>query len=96
MRSSLPVPKPLAEAIAAAHFGRDEEGRPIRPSPQEVRAITASHADAMAEALQGGQRDAFENGISQYAESFGAEAAQRLRSYAQRLARDSGAAIGRR
>lgn len=95
-RSSLPVPRPLPEAIEAGHFGCEEDGRPVRPSRQEVREITVNHAEAMAEALREQQQETFEHGITQYAESFGPEAAERLRSYVHRLARESVAPPWRR
>lgn len=80
----LPAPRPLPEAVDAAHFGRDEEGEPVRPSPQEVREITEAHAETLAGHLADGRRERFEQGVAKYAESFGEEAARRLRSYVER------------
>lgn len=44
--SSLPVPKPLREAVGNGSFGEDEFC-PIRPGPEEVRAITEYHAEKL-------------------------------------------------
>src|SRR5581483_7079026 len=44
----LPVPKPLPEAVAAKRFG-EEDGKPVRPGPNEVRAITEQHAEKLIE-----------------------------------------------
>ena len=90
----LPVPKPLSEAVAAGRFGQDEQGRPIRPCPAEVRAITEQHAeklidllDAIASAPSNGKDallESFQNGIAAYAEDFGKHAAQQLEAYVRR------------
>jgi|SRR5665213_411352 len=48
----LPVPNPLPEAVAAGHFG-EEDGKPINPTPAEVRAITENHAEKIIDLLDG-------------------------------------------
>src|SRR5882724_3277408 len=48
----LPVPKPLPTAIGRGHFGEDENG-PIRPTAQEVRAITENHTERLIGFLDG-------------------------------------------
>lgn len=48
----LPVPKPLPQAIGRGHFGEDENG-PIRPTAQEVRAITENHTERLIGFLDG-------------------------------------------
>jgi hypothetical protein len=48
----LPVPKPLPHAIGRGHFGEDENG-PIRPTAQEVRAITENHTERLIGFLDG-------------------------------------------
>jgi hypothetical protein len=92
----LPVPKPLPEAVAAGRFGQEENGKPVRPGPQEVRAITEQHAekliellDALRSAPQSGRQsliESFQADLIAYAEDFGAEAAQRLEAYVRRQA----------
>jgi hypothetical protein len=49
----LPVPRPLPEAIKAGHFGLDDTGKPITPTPDEVRAITEQHAERIIARLEG-------------------------------------------
>ena len=88
-RNVLPVPRPLNEAVKAGHFGHDEQGDPIRPTRQEVREITECHADTLRQLLLDRKDQPFEEGITQYAESFGNEAAERLRTYAHHLARET-------
>lgn len=51
--ATLPVPTPLAEAIAAGDFGQDEKGKPVHPSAAEVRAITEHHAETLIDLLTG-------------------------------------------
>ncbi|MDB5325109.1 MAG: hypothetical protein JWM57_678, partial [Phycisphaerales bacterium] len=94
--SVLPVPKPLPDAIAAGHFGQDDDGKPNRPQPEEVRAITEAHAEQLVSYLcriddftLGGKQqaaDAFNAGIAKYAEDFGQPAADRLWAYCHRMA----------
>lgn len=50
--SSLPVPQPLAEAVKAGDFGI-EDGKPINPSADEVRAITEQYAEKIIALLDG-------------------------------------------
>jgi len=80
----LPVPRPLPSAVTAGHFGREEDGRPVRPGPNEVRAITEQHADKLIDLL--GSRDEvnFRHGLARYAEDFGQEAADQLEAYTRR------------
>lgn len=99
----LPVPRPLPSAVAAARFGRDENGKPIRPGAQEVRAITQQHAeklvgllDTMASSPASSKESVhsqFMAGIAAYAEDFGQAAADQLAAYAQHQA---GSNAGRR
>jgi hypothetical protein len=51
--SCLPVPRPLPDAIKTGHFGHDERGKPINPTPDEVRAITEQHAEQIVDLLAG-------------------------------------------
>jgi len=51
--SCLPVPRPLPAAIKAGHFGSDDAGKPINPTPDEVRAITEQHAEKIVSLLDG-------------------------------------------
>jgi hypothetical protein len=92
----LPVPRPLPSAIAAGHFGQEENGRPVRPGAREVREITERHAeklidllDSLASAPANG-KDAlqaqFDAGIAVYAEDFGQHAADQLEAYVRRQA----------
>lgn len=101
--SRIPVPRPLPEAVTAGHFGHDAAGKPIRPSADEVRNITETHADTLMNLLiEQHQADSagtaadrerwmkgYEAGLAKYAESFGQPAAERLRSHVQRLAGES-------
>lgn len=50
-RAELPVPKPLRSAVARGHFGEDERG-PVKPSRNEVRAITEHHAEKLLKLLE--------------------------------------------
>ncbi len=84
--SRMPVPSPLSEAAAAGDFGLDESGKLIRPSREEVREITETHAERLRQNLIDGDTAAFEQGIVKYAESFGQPAADRLRRYVHRIA----------
>jgi len=102
----LPVPRPLASAIAAGHFGQEESGKPVRPGPREVREITLQHADNLVELLDAiaiapadrkeNLRTRFDAGIAAYAEDFGPHAAQQLEAYVRRqAAQDAGSRRGR-
>jgi hypothetical protein len=92
----LPVPRPLPSAIAAGHFGQEENGRPVRPGANEVRVITQRHADKLIELLDtlasaplNAREDTkakFAAGITLYAEDFGESAARQLEAYARRQA----------
>ena len=46
----LPVPRPLPAAVGRGNFGEDEHG-PVRPSLDEVRAITEQQAERLIELL---------------------------------------------
>ncbi len=96
----LPVPKPLPQAVAAGHFGHDENG-PIRPSPDEVREITEAHAelliDMVADLAEADRRGVgptevarrvaqLHDAVRKYAEDFGDPAAEQLLAYARRQA----------
>jgi hypothetical protein len=54
--SSLPVPRPLPEAIKAGHFGLEADGTPVNPTPDEVRAVTEQHAEKIVALLDGRRR----------------------------------------
>jgi hypothetical protein len=78
--SCLPVPKPLSSSVAAGIFGRDENGKPIRPDADEVRAITEDHAERMIE-----MNDAeLQSAVTMYAGDFGNKAAAQLERYVRR------------
>ena len=93
----LRVPKPLPEAIAAARFGRDEQGRVAHPDADEVWAITqltvervVDQVAGLAEAERRGlgaaevatRQAQIRAGLQDYAEDFGQAAAERLLAYA--------------
>jgi hypothetical protein len=93
----LPVPRPLAQAVAAGNFGHDERG-PVNPSADEVREITENHAEILIDLL-GEQRQAERTGreadqarisvevqaaVMKYAEDFGERAAEQLLAYCRR------------
>jgi hypothetical protein len=92
----LPVPRPLPSAVAAGHFGREENGKPTRPGAHEVRAITERHAEKLIDLLDSiasapaDAKDAklwqFMAGIADYAEDFGQHAALQLEAYVRRQA----------
>jgi hypothetical protein len=92
----LPVPRPLPAAVAAGQFGREDDGKPVRPDPHEVRTITEHHAeklvdllDAIAAGPASGKdtlRAQFAAGIAAYAEDFGRPAADQLEAYVRRQA----------
>lgn len=93
--ASFPVPKPLSEAIAAGRFRKDERG-PIRPSAEEVRAITENHAHQLIELLHAMRahppsHDArtwteqeYARKLDAYRDDFGTHAADRLDAYCRR------------
>ena len=93
----LPVPRPLPEAVATGDFGRGDDGRPINPSPAEVREITVSHAEALVDLIVQAQRadsnqrqrfkEQYLSGIAAYSSSFGERAAAQLDAYVRRQAR---------
>jgi len=94
-----PVPKPLAAAVAAGHFGRDENGV-VRPSAAEVRAITLCHSEKLIDLLEAIEqaahscvpyeadrlRESFRSAITVYAEDFGQQAAAQLEAFVRRHA----------
>ena len=94
----LPVPRPLADAIAAGRFGHDEQG-PVNPSADEVREITLNHAEELIDLLddvrEAQRRGLNETGctsrwhlvelaVQKYAEDFGDHAGQQLLAYCRR------------
>lgn len=92
----LPVPRPLSDAVRAARFGRDESDQPIRPSPDEVRAITENHAQKLIDLLLATPHSAppgrdfmseeYRAQLAAYAEDFGEKATRQLEAYVQRQA----------
>jgi hypothetical protein len=50
--SRLPTPKPLPTRVAAGTFGRDDHGDPIRPSRDEIHAITEQHAEKLIDMME--------------------------------------------
>lgn len=85
LSSALPVPRPLLAAVRSGTFGQDEHG-PIRPGPDEVRAITAQHADRMVE-----MGDAeLQSATAKYAEDFGDRPASQLERYVRRKQQERG------
>ena len=92
----LPVPRPLPAAIAAGRFGQDEDGHPIRPAADEVRAITESQADKLIDLLDALKPahgkpaiadklpEAFGAILAAYAQDFGERPARQLEAYARR------------
>ncbi len=81
--SSLPVPTPLRSSVNAGIFGHDENGKPIRPSADEVRAITEQQAERMIEMKD----DDLQSAVTKYAEDFGDKAAAQLERYVRRQQR---------
>jgi hypothetical protein len=78
--SCLPVPRPLRTAVAAGIFGHNENGKPVCPSREEVRAITERHAENMID-----MNDAeLQAAGKMYAEDFGEKAALQLERYVRR------------
>ncbi|MCL2825494.1 MAG: hypothetical protein FWD57_15995, partial [Polyangiaceae bacterium] len=43
----LPNPSPLPASVAHGVFGTDEDQLPIDPTPEEIEAITAAHAEKL-------------------------------------------------
>jgi hypothetical protein len=92
----LPVPRPLPIAIEEQHFGVDDDGKPIRPSADEIREITEAHAEKLVELLETSRPaqlpvkndllDQYHTGITAYERSFGERAARQLEAYVQRQA----------
>jgi hypothetical protein len=76
----------------------DDDQLPIRPGPDEVRAITEEHAEKLIELLRaiperidsGNDKHPLNNqlksAIAAYAEDFGPQAARQLEAYARRQA----------
>ena len=95
-----PVPTPLASAVAAGRFGHEENGRPVRPGPHEVREITRRHAEKLIDILDSIAHAAgscvpseanrlqglFDSALAAYAEDFGQRAADQLEAYVRRQA----------
>ena len=92
----LPVPQPLPSAVAEGQFGVGDDGKPVRPSAQEVREITEQHAEKMIDlldalagaSLSGKQQllESFHSAAQAYADDFGSPAAGRLVAYVRRQA----------
>jgi hypothetical protein len=92
----LPVPRPLPSAVAAGRFGREENGKPVRPGAREVREITEQHAEKLIDLLDSihsgpmsGKEELqaqFAARIGAYAEDFGQPAADQLQAYVLRQA----------
>jgi hypothetical protein len=85
LSAMLPVPKPLHTAVKLGRFGTEEDGQPVRPKPDEVRAITDNYAEKLIDLLD--QRQDIGPGLAKYAEDFGPEAAGQLERYARRQCR---------
>jgi hypothetical protein len=92
----LPVPRPLPGAVAAGHFGQDDNG-PVQPGHEEVRAITEQHAEKLINLLEGlansrpGEEQdrlskSYDLAIAAYAEDFGEHASRQLDAYVRRQA----------
>jgi hypothetical protein len=79
-RSCLPVPRPLRTAVAAGIFGHDESGKPVRPSREEVRAITERHAERMVDMND----EKLHAAVTKYMDDFGSKAAAQLERYVRR------------
>jgi hypothetical protein len=102
----LPVPRPLVAAIAAGRFGQEENGKPVRPGPHEVREITEQQAEKLIELLDqiagaasngnGALLESFQNALAAYAEDFGRPATDQLEAYVRKQASlDCGSRRGR-
>jgi hypothetical protein len=86
------VPKPLHTSIVAGVFGHEENGRPVNPSPDEVREITEVQADKLVDLLATGTKGTLQLRLALrvYAEDFGPRAAARLESHARHRAIEEG------
>ena len=96
----LPVPRPLPSAIAAGHFGQEENGKLVRPGAHEVREITRRHAENLIDLLDSiahafgscvpGEatrlQGLFDSAVAAYAEDFGQDATTQLEAYVRREA----------
>jgi hypothetical protein len=94
-----PVPKPLSAAVAAGHFGEDDNGV-VRPTAEEVRSITLHHSEKLIDLLAtidqarhscipsevGRLEELFRSAVAAYAEDFGQAAADQLAAFARRQA----------
>jgi hypothetical protein len=99
----LPGPRPLPSAVAAGHFGQEENGKPVRPGAREVREITERHAEKLIDLLDSihagpmsgkeALQAQFNTGIAAYAEDFGRHAGKQLEAY---VLRQAGLGSGRR
>jgi hypothetical protein len=78
--SRLPVPRPLQSAVAVGMFGHEENGKPVRPSREEVRAITERHAERMIDM----DDDGLQAAVKEYADDFGEKAALQLERHVRR------------
>jgi hypothetical protein len=96
----MPVPRPLADAVAAGHFGVDEKGKPINPSEDEVHAITRDHSELLIELFDSLASDGekphpqapaveqqIQSELARYAEDFGERATRQLEAYCRRQAK---------
>jgi hypothetical protein len=90
LSSAMPVPKPLHHAVMKGVFGRDEKGKPIRPKPDEVRAITENHAEKIIERLGAANEVEIRSRLDSYAEDFGERPARQLEAYVRRQAAERG------
>jgi hypothetical protein len=78
--SALPVPKPLSSSVTSGVFGSDDDEKPIRPTADEVRAITEQRAERMIEMNE----NEFQAAVAKYADDFGTKAAAQLERYVRR------------
>ena len=92
------MPRPLPAAVAAGHFGQDENG-PVNPSADEVREITVNHAEELTELLadlreaerrslneaeRRWRSELVDAAVKKYAGDFGDHAGQQLLAYCRR------------
>ena len=95
----MPIPEPLPKATAAGHFGVDEEGKLVHPSPEKVREITDTQVCKLIDCMLGLQdvekddvvnrarlQAEYQQVLRKYAESFGQEASCRLDIFAKQQA----------